>query len=169
MRAVLLFSVVAVSGLLSVGITRGDDTQTLGYYSVDACDIDCETGCSMGGGQTGHTANHGFGEGGVYHDPCWAGGTCEAHKCGGGDTFLHPELKLEPTLRREYVEDLEATTVAAASGSVEAAIELITNYPEHVEYNSERRALQVRGCAADVMAGNIPLTDAQAAAVAAGL
>jgi len=104
--------------------------------------------------------------GGLGHDYCQAGINCSAaHSCFGEEAF-HPESKLDPTARAEYLVQFEAVQEAAARGDVGAAMELLTHYPEHMSYNEERRSLQLIGCSAEVLAGNIPLSDAQLAAIA---
>ena len=88
-----------------------------------------------------------------------------AHRCGGEEAF-HPEVKMDSAARAQYVVQLEALQEAAARGDVGAAVELLTHYPEHTSYNEMRRSLQLIGCSAEVLDGNIPLSDAQLVAIA---
>jgi hypothetical protein len=76
---------------------------------------------------------------------------------------------MDATTRVQYLVRLESLQEAAARGDEGAAVELLIQYPEHTTYNQERRSLQLTGCSAEVLAGNIPLSDAQLAAIASAM
>lgn len=167
MRALLLLSIASMTSLVSAGILRSDaSSTTLGYYTADACTIKCRENCTCGDGWEGHDAESTGGTGGGGHHPeCQAGANCNnIHQCGGSETF-HPELKGDSTLREEYIERLHAVQEAAARGSVSAAVELLSAYPEHTECNEARKSIQLAGCSKDVLSGNIPLSEAQLVAI----
>lgn len=167
MKVALCLSVVALTGLGATGVERGGaPPATLGYYRASACTYQCTSGCNLGG-STGHRMETSGGTyGGLLHDECQAGQHCStAHKCGGEEAF-HPEGKMDSAARAQYLVRFEAVQEAAARGDEGAAVELLTRYPEHTSYNEERRSLQLAGCSAEVLAGNIPLSDAQLAAIA---
>lgn len=166
MKVALLLSVVALTGLAAAGAERSEASPaTLGYYRATACTYQCSTGCPFSGGEGHRMETSGGSYGGWLHDECQAGGNCNSHTCGGEEAF-HPEVKMDSTARAQYIVQLETVQEAAARGDVGAAVELLTHYPEHTSYNEKRRSLQLVGCSAEVLAGNIPLSDAQLVAIA---
>jgi len=97
-----------------------------------------------------------------------AGQNCATvHGCGAGNETFHPEASKDSVLRRQHVERLNVLLEAAATGSVGAAVELLSAYPDHAVYNDERRSVQLFGCSKDVLSGNIPLSEGQLVAVLA--
>ena len=167
MKAVLLICVVALTALAVAGVERGEAASTtLGYYRVYACTLDCKTGCTMGGVDGHRMETSGGDDAGNLHDECQPAGNCNLHTCGGNETF-HPEIKMDTPSRERYIERLHAVQEAAAQGNVSAAVELLTHYSEHTSYNEERHSLQLTGCSKDVLSGNIPLSNAQLAAMVA--
>ena len=148
--------------LLGFSIVRGDSRVASRLF---LCSVQCTQGCSVGSG-TGHyaTATGGYG-GGVSHSSCYAGDSCEAHTCGGGKTQMTPGILAPVPGKEAEVANVLAYAEAAATGDVEAARILVREFGQSVELNSDRRALQVRGCNGDVIAVHVPLNDAQMAAL----
>jgi len=166
-KVALYLSVVALTGLGAAGVERSEASPaTLGYYRATFCTYVCITGCPFPGGWGHRMETSGGSYGGFLHDGCQASENCAViHRCGGEEAF-HPEMKMDSTARAQYLAQLEAVQEAVARGDVGAAVELLTHYPEHTSYNEERRSLQLAGCSAEVLAGNIPLSDAQLTAIA---
>lgn len=165
MKNLTFLSVVSMTLLLSASIeSSAASPTTLGYYRFDGCIIKCNSGCKIGP-DDGHDAeSQGGSGGGIQHVECYYGSNCNTHTCGGEEAF-HPEVNMDSTLRGQYLERLHAIQEAAAQGSVDAAVELLTDYSEHTAYNDERHSLQLTGCSKDVLSGNIPLSAAQVTAI----
>lgn len=88
------------------------------------------------------------------------------HGCGGSEVF-ESDLKSDPSRWRDHVDRLHALQESAVQGDVSAALELLSAYPDHVEFNEARQSIQLAGCSKDVLSGNIPLSDAQLSAISA--
>lgn len=167
MQTLLLLSLASATLVMSTSILRSEDSSTtLGYYVADACTIKCHSGCTFGEGWEGHDAeSQGGSGGGTQHVECMGGVNCaNIHGCGGSEVF-HPGLNGDATLQIDLIERLHAAQEAAVHGDVSAAVELLSAFPEHAAFNKERRSIQLAGCSRDVLSGNIPLSDAQVAAI----
>jgi hypothetical protein len=159
----------SVSLLISTGIQRSDaSSPALGYYIADACTIKCHSGCTFGEGWEGHDAeSQGGSGGGLQHVECMGGVNCaNIHGCGGNEVF-ESDLKSVPSRWRDHVDRLHALQESAVRGDVSAALELLSAYPDHAEFNEARQSIQLAGCSKDVLSGNIPLSDAQLSAISA--
>jgi hypothetical protein len=62
-------------------------------------------------------------------------------------------LVSNPDKRKRF----DAVVAAANAGNVAAILRIAPALPEYVVYNADRKAIQIRSCAADVLIANIPV------------
>lgn len=128
----------------------------LAAFQVSCTVATCSSGCSVGGGQLGHTATDGGSRAGFGHSNCWAGNSCQAHgscQLGDGSTSANPRLD-------SHAAALELV-VRVAEGDLEAFRKLTVDHGQAIRLDRHRQSLQLFDCNHRTLVANVPLTPAQ--------
>lgn len=149
-RCALVGATIAVLAILSPdAVVAQASTQAAGGGGTCGYCITCEED-----GEQGHNGMEleGGPASGTDHG-CFGGISCLGHGSCSGASIESDEDRLYALVEQ------------VADGSMEAALELAVSYPDRVETNLERMALQVSGCNASHIVAHIPLPASIIAAI----